>query len=173
MKHSTFSSGVSASFFFFPRKCLFGPLLSQNYERFLCLAEQISKTKANFFLFLYFLCWYQRSWEKITGQKRGGNMVTCRIATHWQPLIWGSWMRCRGMISGGEPVRWGAIKDPSTLIWSHPKRFIKLCRWPREVLGWKPKPQAFPLRDEKVILPETCFRGFPNFIYSLRAKIGL
>lgn len=48
------------------------------------------------------------------------------------------------MISGGEPVQWGAIKDPSALIWSHPKWFIKWYWWPKEVLERKPKPQAFP-----------------------------
>ena len=67
--------------------------------------------------------------------------------------------------------RWGAAssgvpsRDPSALIWSHPKWFIKWYWWPKEVLGRQPKPQAFPPPIPTIGGWESEY--FPKFIFSL------
>lgn len=72
------------------------------------------------------------------------------------------------IISGGEPVQWGAVDNP---MW-----FIKWYWWPKEVLGRKPKPQAFPPpiptihsrleMRKQVLMLETRFSGFHNYVFT-------
>lgn len=115
---------------------------------FLCLSEQMSKAALMWICTAVFML--------ITESHREDNRTN--IGWKMVPSFVSYWKNCESstashlgfmstvwcMISGGEPVQWGAIKDPSALIWSHPKWFIKWYWWPKEVLGRKPKPQAFP-----------------------------
>lgn len=61
-------------------------------------------------------------------------------------------------------------------VWSHPKWLIKWYWWPKKVLGRSPKTTGFPAihcrveMRKKILLPESFFTDFPNFIFSPCAK---
>lgn len=76
-----------------------------------CLAEQISKAMQTGVNSAFMLI--TESYRRDNKTNTGCKMVT----EEWRifsSLSFG--VHERGMISGGEPVQWGAIKDPSVLI---------------------------------------------------------
>lgn len=102
-------------------------------------------------------------------------MVTRRIAKQRQPLIWGLWMRCGVWSSVGSQFSGVPLRTRLLLFEATPSDSLNYIGDPRSF--WEGNQNRrhshhpFPLRDEKILLLETCFSGIPNFILCLCAKI--
>ncbi len=152
---------------------------------FLYLAEQISKAVL-IWITAAFMLITESYWED-NGTNIGCKMVTGGIANHRQPLIWGSWTRYGvwsvvGSQFSGVPSRtrlllFEATPSDSLNDIGDPRRFWEGNQNRRH--SHHPFPPSIPTihshleMRKQVLLLETCFSGFPNFIFSLCAKIVL